>query len=379
MPPLPPIARVDAFAFRVPLAKPIKVAFGDFRNRPMVLVRITDSEGAQGWGEVWSNWPAVGAEHRARLAVDLGQAFVGKSFGTPSEAFDHLTRLTEVLVLQTGEVGPVAQVIAGLDIALWDMAARRAGQPLAGVLSDTPMSRVPVYATGINPDGAAEFAAARHAEGHRAFKLKIGFGRARDLANIAEVRAAIGPDAEFMIDANQSLARHDAADIANAASEYRLRWFEEPLRVDAPLAEWDALAKDSPIALAGGENLRAGEFDTWIARGALKVFQPDITKWGGITGCMRVARSALAAGAEYCPHVFGGGIASLASLHALAASGGSGTLEMDCHPNAGRELILGDLLPVSDGMVPLTTGPGLGAEPDLGALSRHATWTSIPL
>ncbi|NBT33777.1 MAG: mandelate racemase/muconate lactonizing enzyme family protein, partial [Rhodobacteraceae bacterium] len=136
---MPSITKIDAYAIRVPIAEPIKVAFGTFRDRPMVLVQITDSDGAEGWGEIWSNWPAVGAEHRARLAVDLGQALIGTSF-EPGEAFRHMSRLTEVLVLQTGEVGPVTQVIAGIDIALWDLAARRAGRSLAAFLSDQPMS-----------------------------------------------------------------------------------------------------------------------------------------------------------------------------------------------------------------------------------------------
>jgi len=372
----PAIARIDAFAFRVPIAQPIKVAFGTFLDRPMVLVRVTDSEGAQGWGEIWSNWPAVGAEHRARLAVDLGAALIGQSYDDPAQAFDHLTRLTEVLVLQTGEVGPITQVIAGIDIALWDLKARRAGLPLARLLTNNPMERVPVYATGINPDGAADFAAARYAEGHRAFKLKIGFGWDRDLGNIADVRAAIGAAAEFSIDANQSLSPDEAASVAQAAAIHNLRWFEEPVRVDTPLDDWDSLASASPVALAGGENLRGDEFAIWLARGALRYYQPDITKWGGITGCMRVAKAAAQDGAVYCPHVFGGGIASLASLHALAAAGGEGNLEMDCHPNAGRELIIGDLLPVTEGFVPLTTGPGLGAEIDLPALNCYATWSS---
>lgn len=375
---MPAISRVDAFAFRVPIAEPIKLAFGVFRDRPMVLVRVTDEAGAVGWGEVWSNWPAVGAEHRARLAFDIGQALVGNTYADPGEAFDTLTRLTDILVLQTGEFGPVAQVIAGLDIALWDLEARRAGLPLAALLSATPLQRIPVYATGINPDGAADFAAARYAEGHRAFKLKVGFGRERDLQNIAEVRAAIGPDAELSIDANQSLTLDAAIDMAQGAASYDLRWFEEPMRVDTPLEAWDQLAAASPIALAGGENLRGLEFDTWIERGALAYYQPDITKWGGITGCTRIAQAVLASGAAYCPHVFGGGLASLASLHALAAVGGAGNLELDCHPNAGREIIVGELLPVSDGSVPLTKAPGLGSLPDLTALAGYQTWGSDP-
>jgi len=372
---MPSITKIDAYAIRVPIAEPIKVAFGTFRDRPMVLVRITDSDGAEGWGEIWSNWPAVGAEHRARLAVDLGQALIGTSF-EPGEAFRHMSRLTEVLVLQTGEVGPVTQVIAGIDIALWDLAARRAGRSLAAFLSDQPMSRVPVYATGINPDGPELFAAAQLREGHRAFKLKIGFGRERDLRNIAAMRAEIGPDCELMIDANQSFDLQTAAEIANEAAVHNLRWFEEPMRVDTSLEAWDDLAATSPVPLAGGENLRGEDFPVWIERGALKAWQPDITKWGGVTGCLDVGRAAIAAGDDYCPHVFGGGLASLASLHVLAAVGGGGTLEVDCHPNAGRELIVGDLLPVREGTVPVPGTPGLGAIPDMRALSPYVTWAS---
>lgn len=64
----------------------------------------------------------------------------------------------------------------------------------------------------------------------------------------------------------------------------------------------------------------------------------------------------------------------LASLQVLAAAGGSGLLEFDCHPNPGREAVVGDLLPVREGRVPVPTGPGLGAVPDLAALRRYRTW-----
>lgn len=368
--------RIDAFAFRVPIEKPIAVAFGTFRDRPMVLVRVTDRDGATGWGEIWSNWPAVGAEHRARLAADLAPAILGRDFAKPGDVFEHLTKVTEVLVLQTAEVGPIAQVIAGIDIAVWDLHARKQGLPLYRCLDDRPVERVPVYASGINPDRPEEFAAARWADGHRAFKLKIGFGRELDLRNIAALREAVGPQAELMIDANQSLSLAQALDVVGAAAPYDLRWIEEPMRVDVPAADWRTLAHRSQIPLAGGENLRDRQFDDWIAAGDLQVFQPDITKWGGVTGNFRVARAALGAGRRYCPHVFGGGLASLASLHLLAAAGGDGTLETDCHPNAGRELIIRDLLPVSDGFVPVPQTPGLGAEVDLAVLAPFMTWGS---
>jgi D-galactarolactone cycloisomerase len=74
-------------------------------------------------------------------------------------------------------------------------------------------------------------------------------------------------------------------------------------------------------------------------------------------------------------HYFGGGISLLASLHVLAAVGGEGLLEFDAHPNLGREAVVGDLLPVKDGSVPVPKGPGLGAVPDLGRLAQYQTWS----
>ena len=91
-------------------------------------------------------------------------------------------------------------------------------------------------------------------------------------------------------------------------------------------------------------------------------------------GNFHVAKATVAAGKRYCPHFFGGGVSILSSLHLLAAAGGTGLLEYDCHPNAGRELVVGDLLPVTDGRVPVPTGPGLGATPDVGGLDRYRTW-----
>ncbi len=280
----------------------------------------------------------------------------------------------EVLVLQTGEVGPIAQAIAGIDIAVWDLAARKAGLPLYQLLGAGPVARVPVYVTGINPDKPEEYALDRRAEGHRAFKLKIGFGAELDLRNLRALRDSLGPDALLMMDANQSLDREAALAVGRAAAPLRLRWLEEPMRVDASAADWRALADSCPIPLAGGENLRGDDLDAAVAGNVLSVLQPDMTKWGGVTGNLPVARAAVAAGKSFCPHVFGGGVALLASLHLLAAVGGDGFLEFDCHPNAGRELVVGDLLPVGDGQVPLPTSLGLGTTPKLAELSRFRTW-----
>jgi D-galactarolactone cycloisomerase len=368
------IASVEAHAYRVPVRQPIKVSFGTFRDRPMVLVRVTDTDGAVGWGEAWSNWPAVGAEHRARLVDDIAERLIGVTLQRPEEAFHRLSRELEVLVLQTLETGPIAQAIAGIDIAVWDLFARRAGQPLNRFLGGAPVDSVPAYVTGINPDEPEVYAAARRAEGHRAFKLKTGFGHALDVRNLRAMREAVGPDDELCCDANQVLDVEQAIAFARDVEDLNLSWFEEPIRVDAPAQDWRRLAAASTTPLAGGENLQGERFEAACDGPVLQVIQPDITKWGGVTGNLQVARAAVAAGKRYCPHFFGGGVSLLSSLHVLAAVGGSGLLEFDCHPNPGREAIVGDGLPVREGRVPVPTGPGLGAVPDLGALRRYRTW-----
>ena len=368
------IASIEAFSFRVPVQTPIKVAFGTFRDRPFVLVRLTDVDGAQGWGEVWANWPAVGAEHRARLVVDIGERLIGKRYDSPEDLYQKLTASLEVLVLQTLEVGPIAQVVAGIDIAAWDLAARREGKPLHRLLSDREVDSVPVYATGINPDEPERFAAARQAEGHQAFKLKTGFGHDVDVRNLRAMRETLGNGATITCDANQAHSLDTAIAFARDIAPLNLSWFEEPIRVDAPKADWQALARASSTPLAGGENFHNKQFDDALASDVLQVIQPDVTKWGGITGNWHVASGAVAAGKRYCPHYFGGGISLLASLHLLAAAGGDGLLEFDCHPNMGREAVVGDLLPVSEGRVPTPRGIGLGAEPDLAKLGRYRTW-----
>lgn len=373
MPPVT-IAAVEAFAYRVPIQNPIKVSFGTFRDRPLVLVRVTDTDGAVGWGEAWCNWPAVGAEHRARLVNDFADRLVGRTLEGPEQGFHQLTQQLEVLVLQTLEVGPIAQAVAGIDIALWDLFARKAGLPLCRLLGDAPQTTVPVYTSGINPDNPEAYVAARRAEGHRAFKLKTGFGHALDVRNLRAMREVIGPDDELSCDANQKLDVEQAIAFTRDVQDLRLSWFEEPLRVDAPVEHWRRLARASSTPLAGGENLQGAQFDAACADDVLQVIQPDITKWGGITGSIHVARAAVKAAKRYCPHFFGGGVSVLASLHVLAAAGGSGRLETDAHPNVGREAVVGDLLAVTEGRVPVPTGPGLGAVPDMATLRRYRTW-----
>jgi len=373
------IARIEVHVLRWPVRVPVRTSFGVMHDRPAVLVRVEDDEGAFGWGETWCNFPSCGAEHRARLIETvLAPLVVGRAFASPQVAFDELSARTAVLAIQSGEPGPIAQAIAGVDCALHDLAARRAGVPLwrhlldlAGAPARPAATReVSVYASGINPERPGDTVAALRQAGYTAFKLKVGFGAARDLANLADVRAAAGADADVMVDANQAWDLDSAIAMGRRLAELAPGWLEEPLRADRPWPEWQRLAAACGIPLAAGENvIGVDAFDALIASRAIAVVQPDLAKWGGVSGMLDVIGRVEAAGLRHCPHYLGAGIGLLASAHVLAANArAGGLLEVDANENPLRTLLCPPLASLRDGRITLDAAPGLGIEPDIAAL-----------
>lgn len=352
-----PVRSAEIFVFRAPIEKAVRTSFGIMHDRPAVLLRLEDEDGMHGWGEAWCNFPSCGAEHRARLLeTAILPKVIGKPWSSPAALSAEISGQLEVLRLQADEPGPMSQALAALDIALWDLAARRAGLPLHRFLGGCGDGSMPVYASGINhPDIAGTIRRTR-AEGYRCFKIKIGFSEQSDAANLEEAFAALLPGVEKL-------------------RRWPLLWIEEPLRCDSPVEDWAALAAASPHPLAAGENIRSHtDFSAAIIRRDLGVIQPDICKWGGLSNCLPVARAVLKAGLRYCPHYLGGGIGLLASAHLLAAVGGDGLLEVDCNPNPLRELLARPFPAVREGRITLSDAAGLGVEPDLDAVENLVTY-----
>ncbi|OZI18942.1 hypothetical protein CAL26_14825 [Bordetella genomosp. 9] len=374
------IASIECHVYRAPIATPVRAAVGSFSNRPAVFLRVAAADGAWGWGEVFCNFPPVGAEHRARLARDMvAPMLIGMPSDDPTGVWRGLCDRLRRVAIQAGEPGPFAQIAGAVDQALWDMRARRAGQPLWRTLAavagtaDTADGRVLPYASGIGPDNVADTAMAKQAEGYAAFKFKVGFEAARDLANFREIRDALGPAARIMVDANQAWDPDVATERVAALEAFAPYWVEEPMAADESLADWRRLARGTPLALAAGENLRGqAEFEAAIDNGHLRFVQPDVGKWGGISGCMAVARYARIAGLTFCPHWLGGGIGLAASMHLRAALGPDGMVEVDSNPNPLREAVWTlSQATNKDGWITLPDAPGIGIEPDLAALERY--------
>lgn len=225
-----------------------------------------------------------------------------------------------------------------------------------------------MYASGIGPDEVAEVALAKRDEGYRAYKLKVGFGPQRDVANLRALRVALGERATIMTDANQAWSPDDAAARIAELAPLRPHWIEEPMLADVAPAAWHALAAQSPVPLAAGENLRGTQFAEAIDGGWLRYVQPDVGKWGGVSGALEVARHARERGVAFCPHWLGGGIGLAHSLHLVAAAGTPASFaEVDANPNPLRERVCP--MTVEEGVVTLGDAPGLGFEPDLAALA----------
>jgi D-galactarolactone cycloisomerase len=367
------VSRVECWVFRVPIENPVRTSFGTMTSRPALFVRVSAEDGAQGWGEVFCNFPQVGAEHRARLVDSLFAPLLqGSPTDDPPRIREKLEAHVRRLAIQCGEPGPFAQIVGAFDQAMWDMAGRRAGQPLWKLLAtgDEGGNRVQVYASGLGPADVAATALRKRDEGYRAFKFKVGFGPEKDRANFAEVRAALGGEAVIMVDANQAWSPDEAMKRIAELAPFHPYWVEEPIAADEPILQWDDLARKSGVPIAAGENLRGlDEFADTLAAEYLAFVQPDVAKWGGLSGCRDVALLARRHGATFCPHWLGGGIGLAASLHLRAAMGPEGYAEVDANPNPLREEVF-EPLP-AEGWVTLSDEPGLGVEPDLARLKKY--------
>lgn len=292
------IARFETRLVRVPLHRPWGA---DVTSVGVVATHVVRSDGAEGWGFSWT--PQIGAEAvHALLRYDIASFALGRTADPVRlwpEAWRHLH--------EAGGGGVTTIALAGLDLALWDAAARARDASISTVLGRRRDS-VRAYGSGVNlhysPDELVAQVRRWVDAGFDAVKVKVGKPDvAEDAERLDAVREALGPDRLLMIDANQRWDLDGATRAIEVLSAFDLAWIEEPLRAD-DLAGHTELARriDTPIAL--GENLHtAYRFDDFLRAGAAQIVQPNIVRVGGITPFLEVARVAAAHGATLHPHL----------------------------------------------------------------------------
>ncbi|WP_443063158.1 L-talarate/galactarate dehydratase [Streptomyces sp. NBC_00483] len=361
------IAWIKLSSVTLPLATPIsdaKVLTG--RQKPMTEVaflfaEIETTEGHSGIGFGYSK--RAGGPAQFAHAKEIADNLIGED---PSD----IGRLWTKLVwagASVGRSGVATQAIAAIDIALWDLKAKRAGLPLAKLLG-AHRDSVQCYNTSggflhTPTDQVLDNATASLASGIGGIKIKVGNpDRKADLARLTAVREHIGDDVPLMVDANQQWDRPTAQRMGRAMEEFNLVWIEEPL--DAYDAQGHAaLAASLDTSVATGEMLASvAEHVELIKANACDIIQPDAPRIGGITQFLKLATLAEHNNLQLAPH-----FAMEIHLHLAAAY----PIEPWVEHFDWLEPLFNERLAISDGRMHLSSRPGLGI-----TLSEQArAWT----
>lgn len=332
------------------LKQPLETSYGTIVQRELALVALTDEDGVTGYGEAapLEGYDRVGSEQVWRALESYRPVLARASEMNGAQLIDACRKVAEE---------PAA--LAAIDIALWDRAGRRAGRPVAALITDNPAAAIDVNATLIASDraGAAEEAALAVQQGFSCLKVKVGIGD--DSGRLAAVRAAAGPHVALRVDANGAWDVEEAVRAIDALAPLGLELVEEPthgLQAVRQVRERVAarIAIDETAAEHGA--LGAGVADAVCLK---------ISRCGGIAGLLAAATLVRASGAEvYLASTFEGPLGVAAAVHAAAALASRGPVA----PCGLATLALfdgglGDQLPVHEGRIAVPTGAGLGVGP----------------
>ena len=365
------ISKVVAHPLRATLPKVQRTSQGDYPAIELVVVENETEDGVTGFGEGLCRRGAAG------YARFIEEALVPRLIGR--DAADRRALWKAMRAALSGRPGgQIVEAIAAIDIALWDIAGKQAGEPIHRLLGGMGRKEVAAYASSINwLDDAtveAEVAAALKA-GFREIKVKLGHPLRDAVARAKLIRRLAGDDIALYVDANWAYDVDDAMVVGRALADLGYGFFEEPI---APHDRegYRRLAQHLPIRLAAGESdFVASEALVMLQDRSLGLIQPDVTRSGGITETWRIAELAATFNTAYAPHVgWSGAICVAASLQLAAAADSFRTFECMVYENPLRDAftqpLVGEGSQLVDGKLAVPQGPGLGVEVDREALKR---------
>lgn len=361
------ITRITAIplSYRLPEGKTVTVGVGATIKRDAIVVKVETDEGLTGYGEAHpgrSPGAVASLIHNtiAPMVAGMDACDVVGVWG----------RVNRMQLSSHGMGAGAALAISGIDQALWDIRGKAAGMPLYRLLGGS-RKRVKAYAGGISlgfqpPESLVEEAREYVRAGYKALKLRLGDNWRDDVKRVQAVRAALGPEIDILTDANTNYTLADAHRVIPALAEARVGWLEEPFS-SLDFGSYRAAAGISPnVCLAAGENhYTRFDFARLLEDRAVQVFQPDLSKTGGITEGLRIAALASAWGITVHPHSSATGINHAVSVHFLAAIDNGGYFEAcvskynPLRDMFGRTFEIG-----ADGCVEPLDRPGIGLEVD---------------
>jgi L-alanine-DL-glutamate epimerase-like enolase superfamily enzyme len=358
------IENVQVDHFRIPLPVVLSDStHGEMSHFGLVTVCIDRSDGQRGLGYTYCVGDIGGDAIRSLIERDLTTVLLGADSGAVEGLWQRMWWHLHFV----GRGGIAAFAMAAVDIALWDLRARSADEPLWRFLGgDDP--NVSAYAGGIDLQFTLEELETQTRgfldDGFRAIKMKVGRDDlAEDVERVTAMRDWLGPDIALMADANMRWSVNEAIDAARALQPCDLTWLEEPTIPD-DVDGHARIARDGGIPIATGENLHTVyEFEHMIARGGVAFPEPDVANIGGITPWLEVARAAQAANLPVTTH----GVHDL-QVHLLAAIPNASYLEVH---GFGLDRFMSQPLVIEDGRVRAPERPGHGVELDWTSLARH--------
>jgi D-galactarolactone cycloisomerase len=358
------IAGIDALPCSVPLSQPVTQGLGSVSKRDTVLVKVTTAGGLTGYGESYNGRAPLAVA--ATIDTTLRDLFLGMDATAPAEVW---ARFESRVLANHGTCAACVCAMSGIDMALWDVAAKALGLPLYRLLGGARRP-VPAYAGGFAlgyaaPAAVTDEALAQVALGYRAVKLRLGDSLSRDAERARAMRAALPADVALLADANCRYSLDDVRSMLPVLASAGAGWLEEPFPPYLDRAWRAAAVLAAPyLPLAAGENCYTRyDFQRMIDLGAVSVLQPDLSRCGGITEALRIAALALGAGLAVCTHGCHTGLNFAASVHFLASIGNARYFEADgSTDNPLRTVACSPSYELSaDGTVLPLEGPGLGS------------------
>lgn len=277
-------------------------AIQSFESQETPIVRITDSDGAQGTGYSYT----IGTGGPAVIAL-LGRTLAPMLVGRDPERIQEIWNAMLFHTHATAVGAITSLALAAVDTALWDLRCRRAGLPLWKMAGGAKPS-VPLYTTEggwlhIETSELVDDALEAKQRGFAGSKIKIGRPHiSEDLSRLSAVRAAVGDAYEIMTDANQSFTLPEAIRRTKALEAVGAAWFEEPMPADDVTAH-ARLAAATSVPIAVGESMYSlSQFKDYLHASACSIVQADVARVGGITPWLKIAGMAEAYNVPICPH-----------------------------------------------------------------------------
>jgi len=356
------IQRIDVRAVIVPLRRPVIAGIGRFDTWPLILVDIETSGGIRGQSYV-APYRAQAVPAVVATLRDLSATLIGQPV-SPVAMFEGAFKALNVV----GAAGISVIAISALDMALWDALGKEAGVPLAELLGGTVGPVRSYKSNGLWRHSVSTLAqeARELADegGFMAMKLRLGNEHVRDdIAAINAVRDGVGGEIDLMVDFNQALGLGDAVRRCHELDDQGLYWFEEPIAYDN-VRGYSQLAGKVRTPLQMGENYYGGrDLLTFLEAGGVHYAMGDLMRIGGVTGWMRTAAIAGAAGIQFSNHLY-----PEIAAHLLRVSPSAHWLEWVDWASP----ILIDPLAPSNGHVSASRLPGIGMAWDEKAVARYA-------